>query len=401
MRKNGLLLLTLLCALCSISRADTWALDPLAKPSSRLGPKYAVALTVSIRGLDEEELCKTFSLDEEGRIQLTIGNKPIDKIDLKGSTATEAEQRIRKAIEKYFAMPPDVRVGIARVPRIRVLVTGATASGGYHTLVEGAHLSDAFAAAPFLATANLSAVAIARTEKDGTKASLVADFNRALQGQADNVSDPVLQNGDHITLDSVQVVKPPKTIAVQGAVKQPGYFPFSADMTVRDALMAAGDMLPNADPEQVTIHRIRTNSSLIVNGARAKQYVSTDNLKLQADDLVMVMPRDTGNRFAIMGAVAAPVTTDYTKPVMLSQAIVDVGGFRPEADRKSVILFRNMLRDPAHPQPVQIDYDKIASGKAPDIPLQPGDVVQVPERRKSPNTLANIGMFLLRWFLPL
>jgi protein involved in polysaccharide export with SLBB domain len=400
MRKNRLLLLPLLCALCLASRADTRALDPLAKASTRLGPKYVIALAVSIRGLDEEELCKTFTLDDEGRIELTVGNKPIDKIDLKGATSTEAQQRILKAIEKYYATSPEVRVGIARVPRIRVLVTGATASGGYHTVAEGARLSDALAVAPFLPSANLSAVQIARSAKDGTKAALVADFSRALQGQADSLSDPVLQNGDHITLDSTPVVEAPKTIAVQGAVKQPGYFPFRAGMAVRDALLAAGDMLPTADAEQVTIHRLRSNSSLIVNGTRAKQYIATDNLSLQPDDLVMVMPRDTGKRYAIMGAVAAPLTKDYTKPVMLSQALVEVGGFRPEADRKGVILFRNMLRDPAHPQPVQVDYDKIVSGQAPDIPLQPGDVVQVPEKRKSQNALANVGMFLLRWLLP-
>lgn len=393
------LLLFLLAATACPSFADLGRLDPLAKPTTRLGPGYLLALNVSIHAIDESELCGEFLLDAEGRLELTVGYEPIEKIALKGLTVSEARERIQAALAKYL-VDPEVRVGIARMPRITVHVGGATFRSGPLTLPDGARLSDALAETGYLQTADLQRIQISRLEKGGIRVNLTADFSKALLGAEDRFSDPTLQEGDRITIPLSLAPVVPQTVAVLGEVQRPGTtYLYRPGMTVRDALREALGLSPSADPERVVVRRMRDNSVQTVNGARALQGVPTDNLQLEPDDTVFVMTKDSGRRYAVVGAVASPSTFDYRQPVTLKQALVDAGGFKPDADRRSVLLIRGMLRDPAKAETQIIDFDRIARGEQPDIPLEPGDLVQISPRKKANSPLVDIGLFLLRFFL--
>ena len=48
----------------------------------------------------------------------------------------------------------------------------------------------------------------------------------------------------------------------------------------------------------------------------------------------------------------------------------------------------------------QIDYDKLSRGQVEDVPLEPGDVINVPPRKKQQSPLLQLGLFFLRRFLP-
>lgn len=394
------LMIFLSAALSLRAAADLGALDPLAKPSTRLGPGYLLALNVSVNAVDEEELCGQFLLDRDGQLSLTVGFRPMKKIPLKGATAAEAQQKILAAIRGYFVVAPEVRAGIARMPRIQVVVEGATLRNGPLTLPEGAHLSDALAETHYLPGTDLEHIQITRIEQNGTRVKLTADFGKVLQGAGeDRFNDPILQTADRVTLTLSPLPFLPTNITVLGEVRTPGVYRYQPDMTVRDALRAARGMLPTADPERVTISRARTNAFMTVNGDRAMQNIPTDNLKLQPDDTLFVMVRDSGLRYAVVGEVAAPTTFDYKKKVTIKQAIADAGGFKPGADRRSVVLLRNMLHDPTRAEAIPINFDRIAKGEQQDIDLLPGDMVQVSLRKKPDSPLLNIGLILLKFFL--
>lgn len=401
MRTTAIGMFLLLVGCCLRTACGQGMLDPLAKPNTRLGPGFWLSLSVSVRGVDEAELCGQFLLDSDGRLQLTIGGEPLPKLPLKGLTTTQAREQILQAIRGYFRAEPEVIVRIARIPRMRVLVEGATFRSGPLTLPEGARLSDALAQTGFQANADLAQVQITRIEKDGSRIRLTANFRAVLEGgSSDEFNDPPLQNNDRIMLTLTPTIPVPRTIMVMGEVRKPGVQPLVAEMKVRDALTAAQGLTDNADPERVTIRRLSAEKPLVVNAKLAAQNVATENLVLQPDDTIVVMPKDTGQRFAVIGAVASPTTFEYRQPMKLSEAIVAAGGFRPNADRRNLMLIRNMLRDPARAETVVINYDDIASGKTPDIPLMPGDMVQVTEKRKERSPLADIGLFILRMLLP-
>jgi protein involved in polysaccharide export with SLBB domain len=399
MRISGILITAMAAVLSLRASADLGALDPLAKPSSRLGPGWVLALSVSVRGTDEEELCGQFPLNEEGRLALTIGGEPIAKIALKGLTVAEARARILEAIRKYYAVEPEVLAGIAKIPRMHVLMEGATFRNGWLTLPEGARLSDALAECNYMPSADLHRVQIFRIEKDGTRSKLTADIGKLFEsGTGDRFSDPVLQNNDRVSLPLSSVPVIPPTIAVLGEVKSPGVYPWQPAMRVRDALMSAQGMLPTADAERVTVRRMRDNTYMTVDGARAMQNVPTENIELKPDDTLFIPTRDSGLRYSVLGAVPAPATFDYKKPVTLMQAIKDAGGLKPDADHK-ILLIRNMLHDPARAEAVTLDVDRIVRGEQPDVRLEPGDVVQVPQKKKASSPLLDIGLLLLRIFV--
>lgn len=392
---RALAVLWLMCAGLSHAGADIGRLDPLARPDTRIRPGFALAVRVSLHAVDERELTGEFAVDERGNLQLRVGGEPIPLIPVAGSTAAEAERLVLRAVERYFVAAPDVTVGIARIPRITVLVQGATFRNGPIRLARGARLSDALAETSYLPNADLSAIRIARTEHD-TRITLNVDFRGA---DANSRADPELQDGDTVAIPALAAPTVARTVAVLGEVARPGMAPYRAGMTVRDALGDAGGMLASADTDRVVVRRVGRAAVLTVDGSRAIAGVLTDNVPLQPDDTVFVMPRDTGRRCSVVGAVASPGTFELRRPVTLTEAIVQAGGFRPDADRGAVVLIRGMLTDPAQARPVTINYDEIASGQRRDIALEPGDMVQVPERKRPRSPLLDIGTLLLRLFL--
>jgi len=387
-----------LCASAAVlgpARADLGRLDPMAKPNTPIRTGFTLALCVSLHAVDEKELTGEFPVDERGNLQLRVGGEPIPPIPVAGCTAAEAQRLVLRAVERFFAAPPDVKVGIARMPRITVIVQGATFRNGAIRLPLGARLSDALAETSYLPNADLSAVQIARRDRDA-RVTLTVDFRGA---GAEELSDPVLQDGDRIAIPALPIAPSAKNVAVLGEVARAGMVPWRSGMAVRDALDDAGGLLASADAERVVVRRVGRDAVLTVDANRAMAGVLTDNVPLQPDDTVFVMPRDTGRRCSVVGAVASPGTFDLRKPTTLTEAIVQAGGFRPDADRGAIVLIRGMLTDPAQAKPVTLNYDEIASGRRTDVALEPGDMVQVPERKRPRSPLLDIGALLLRLFL--
>lgn len=386
----------------TLALADLPRLDPLARPGTRIGPGFQVGLNVVVKDYDEKELCKVFTVDSQGRLQLTMGGEPLDKISLMDATADEAVKKVSTAIRKFYKVDPQVKVGIVRIPRVRVEVFGATFWTGPIFLAVGAHLSDVLTEARYFPNADLSRVRLERSAKDGSRVRVIADFQKALDAGAveDAINNPLVESGDIITLETKPEILAPQTFGIHGEVRQPGFYPFKKGMTVRDAFKEGLDLLPTADPDSVTVIRTRQSLTYRVNAQRAIEGIEIDNMELRPDDIVFVGKRDRGMRYSVAGEVAAPFTADFKGEVTLTQALVTAGGFRGIADRKNVILSRNMIHDPAHPNGVVIDYDKIASGQQPDVKLQAGDVVNVLPKRKQTSPLLQIGFFLLRRFLP-
>ena len=74
----------------------------------------------------------------------------------------------------------------------------------------------------------------------------------------------------------------------------------------------------------------------------------------------------------VIGAVKSPTRVPYTEDLTLMSAISATGGFTPYANRKAVTIRRG--------KDVQVINTKdINKGKVPDVPLRPGDKIEVVE----------------------
>jgi protein involved in polysaccharide export with SLBB domain len=402
LRLGPLVAITFISFCTLAAKADIGALDPLAKPATRLGPSYTLALNVSVQGIDEKELCGTFILDRESAFEPTVGFKPIGKIVLSGLTVEEARKRLMALLSPYFRLPPDVRVGIAKMPRFQVVVEGAALKTGIISLPDGSRLSDLVAETGYASDANLRRVRIVRMD-NGTRIQMQSDFQRVLEGNStgeDRINDPQLKNGDVVGFEQIitPIISSP-TIVLLGEVKRQGTIPLKPGMRVRDAIDAASGLTANADRERVSIRKFVDGSIISVNADKVQKNIPTDNLALDASDTIVVYPKDTGKRISVVGDVPLPRTFDYKVPITLTQAITDSGGFKPDADTHSIVIARNMLNDPSKVQQIAINYERIRKGEMPDVQLQAGDLVQVSQKKKVPSPFLNIGLMLLRTLL--
>jgi protein involved in polysaccharide export with SLBB domain len=101
----------------------------------------------------------------------------------------------------------------------------------------------------------------------------------------------------------------------------------------------------------------------------------SQNIFLQPDDFVYVPP-STSREIYVLGAVLQPHAIPYAGDMMtLVSAMAAVGGPRPEAYQSHVAVVRGSL---TRPMIAVVNYRDIVRGKAPDVRLEPRDIVYVP-----------------------
>jgi protein involved in polysaccharide export with SLBB domain len=141
----------------------------------------------------------------------------------------------------------------ARV-RNRITVLGNVYQPGPEGLTPGMRLSDALRQAGGVQPDTyLGEVLITRTLSDSTHLQLRA----ALADTAGHVIDDVLlKEDDRIQVFSVSAFRPQRYVAIGGAVRTSGRFPYRAGMTLRDLVLLAGGVLESAYLREAEIARL-------------------------------------------------------------------------------------------------------------------------------------------------
>jgi protein involved in polysaccharide export with SLBB domain len=187
-----------------------------------------------------------------------------------------------------------------------------------------------------------------------------------------------------------------KHVWVLGRLNRPGIFPLTGSMTLLESLAQAGGTARSAS--QVTSQDLADlRHSFVV---RQGQFLPVDffrllrggdmsqNIYLQPDDFVYV-PSSLANEVYVLGAVRNPRAVAYQEPMGLISAIagsdgpdrlqwisgVDNGPFMKDANLSHVAIIRGSL---AEPQIAVVDCKAIMKGSAPDVRLEPGDIIFVP-----------------------
>jgi protein involved in polysaccharide export with SLBB domain len=81
-------------------------------------------------------------------------------------------------------------------------------------------------------------------------------------------------------------------------------------------------------------------------------------------------------RISVFGEIPKPGTFPYTADLTAVQAILLAGGFNKTASKNAVILVRPTETSEAR---YKVAIEDIAAGRAPNVLLQPGDILYVPE----------------------
>jgi polysaccharide export outer membrane protein len=157
-----------------------------------------------------------------------------------------------------------------------------------------------------------------------------------------------------------------KPISVIGAVRQPGNLAFAGRWTLLEALTAAGGL---SDAHGSVIHVLRRAE----NGLADQVSIRTDELLVRADPRVNI-PIFPGDLINVPGEIEVTVfclgEVERPGPVAFKSS-----------QRISLLTAIALKRTDANGKTTEIpvDYKQILAGKAPDVELQPGDVIVIKE----------------------
>lgn len=165
------------------------------------------------------------------------------------------------------------------------------------------------------------------------------------------------------------VVKNPvyHRVAVLGAVRFPGYYPFSSGEGIRELFARAGGLEKEA------------SGGLII--FSAQEAVTATRVELLFSPSVTLPPLERGmilyfparQGIYVMGEVRSPGMYSYEENLTLLRAISLAGGFTTRAQTGKVLILRNRER-------VEVDADQVIEQKREDPSLKVGDLIVVPER---------------------
>ncbi len=181
-----------------------------------------------------------------------------------------------------------------------------------------------------------------------------------------------------------------KRVWILGRVNKPGVYPLVRPTTVIDIISQAGGLFTSrfsgtteelADLDHSFVMRGR--KMLPVNFQKLlRQGDMGQNIQLQPGDYVY-MPSALTKEIHVLGAVKQPRPIRFTQEMSLAAALSSAFGLTPAADAKHVAIVRGAL---AEPKIAIVDFDAIQRGKAPNIRLEPRDIVYVPT-----GTFRNLG----------
>jgi len=182
---------------------------------------------------------------------------------------------------------------------------------------------------------------------------------------------------------------------VLGRVNSPGIYTLTGPTTLLDAIAQAGGLSSSTPfaslaaslginrPTDNTSEAADLSRSFIIRHGRVlpvdfqqllRDGALSQNVYLQPDDFIF-LPSAHAPQVHILGAVVQPHSEKMTGALTVVQAIALSGGTERDACLSNVAILRGSL---AHPQIAIVAVDEILRGQAPDVRLEPSDIVFVP-----------------------
>lgn len=192
-----------------------------------------------------------------------------------------------------------------------------------------------------------------------------------------------------------------RRVWVLGRLSRPGIYPLDRPMTVVDAIAQAGGLY-TAQFTGTTEELADLQHSFLVRGGKFlpvnfKRLIHegdmSQNIYLQSDDFVY-LPSALATEVYVIGAVTEARAVSFKDQVTLSSAIANARGTLPDARLREVVIIRGSLTEP---HCAVVDFLAILKGKAPEVLLQPRDIVYIPDRPLG--ILENAGKMIINTFV--
>jgi polysaccharide export outer membrane protein len=171
-----------------------------------------------------------------------------------------------------------------------------------------------------------------------------------------------------------------KPVSVLGAVQRPGSLSISGRWTLVNAITAAGGLTATAGHKIYVLRRADNGLSDTLEISSDDLFRSATplwNIPIQPSDIINIPARTSMTVFCL-GEVKSPgaIQFDSDDRLSLLSVIAKAGGLTDRASKIVRIKRRN-----AEGKDVEkvVDFKRIVSGKDPDYPIEPNDVIVVKE----------------------
>lgn len=263
-------------------------------------------------------------------------------------------------------------------------------------------------------------VLIYRESDDLSQIIESVDLNGIMNGSS---PDFALQPNDLIVIPSILDIMPKGDLIINGAVSQPGSYPYAAGITVEDLILRAGGLKEGASDVKVDIsRRIIDSGSISVGSQIAETYTVTlkDGLGVEGDKGFILQPNDivdvrfspsfmTQRRVYIRGEVTFPGSyTLNNREERISALVKQAGGLtayaysngaslrrqfteeeirvREEARRfaranadEEMVVENQIFNVNYYTVGIDLEAALVNPGGTADLVLQPGDELFIPE----------------------
>ena len=243
-----------------------------------LGPHDLLEITV----FDLDQFSRTVRVADDGSITLPF----LGRIDARGLTRSELENRIAALLGDKYINDPQVSVFVKEYESRKVSVSGAVKNPSTLQLMGSRTLLDVVSESGGFTEDVGPTVYVIRRKADGSTERLSIDLEALIYGGDATLNVPILP-GDVVYAPIEELV----TIYVNGAVKTPGGYDFKHgdQMTVLRAITKAGGTTERAARRvQILRHHPDGNQSVITVDLKKVRAGKIPDPLLQREDVVDV-----------------------------------------------------------------------------------------------------------------
>jgi polysaccharide biosynthesis/export protein len=185
-----------------------------------------------------------------------------------------------------------------------------------------------------------------------------------------------------------------RTVSVVGEVHHPVIFQAVGNVTLLDAITRA-DGISDTAGDYVLVSDTRLHPGSAIRRIPVRELMSGNspelNIPLHGGEEIRVPQQ---GRLSVVGNVRKPGLFPINRdeqPTVLN-AVAETQGLTPYASKRAYI-YRSV--DPGHAkQEIPVELEKIMDRKAPDVPLQAGDILYIPDDHTRRNTLGLVDRLL-------
>jgi len=177
-------------------------------------------------------------------------------------------------------------------------------------------------------------------------------------------------------------------VFVLGQVNNPGVYRMKSDITLLEAISAAGGI--TSDAYLGGAYLVRDGKILLVNFFDLVRRGNTEeNIPLRPGDIIYI-PDKKDHKIYVLGEVNRQSAIPLEEGLTLLEAITEAGGFTHDAKRQSILVLRGNL---SRPEIMTIDAKSILSKSnfSANIPVRHGDIIYVPS-----SVIADVERFAVR-----